>query len=166
MTYHELVDKRLAIAPAFFSKYQDTIRERLSAAADELLKSQTRDFSTPVAGHFGRPDLAGINQALHLASNVLLLGASPENVRATMDALSRDDRFSHHDPSTVVTVAVLYFLLNQLQMSLPSQPEAARRELRDRLVALHRRFDNLQWMTDATAMGALAIEAGVGNTLP
>jgi hypothetical protein len=157
MNCTELVVHKLAIPESFLQEYADTIQERLLGAAGELVKGAQRSLAADQAtpSTFIHSDVLGINRALHLANSVLLLGTSPENLRRTMGELAGHHAFVGYDLTTVLTVAVLYFLIERARLTAAAVDTSVDEQLR----TIQKRFDRLHWMIEQRGMDALEMRA-------
>ena len=146
--WSELVKERLKISEEFLERHDSTIRERLVEAADEL----ERRGGDPTHGTFVNAEFRAINQSLHAATSVLLLGSPGEDLKRTLQWLPSFGAFAERDPATIVTIAVLHFLMHRLLAADPRDPASVEKVRR-----LHLRFDELNWMTSAGVIEALGI---------
>jgi hypothetical protein len=151
--YLKLLFDELGLEGRFVRKEHETIQKRLLAAADEMQKGETVDSqgSPKETESFLRSDIFGINQCLHLASSVLLVGTEPQKLYATRDNVH--SQFVGKDPATVLTVATLYHLIKSEMAG-----QAVDSELRKKLVYIHKRFDELNWMIGSDDMTKLGME--------
>ena len=111
--WSELVTERLKISDEFLERHDVTIRDRLLEAADEL----QRRGGDPTHGTFVNAEFRAINQSLHAATSVLLLGAPAEELKRTLDWLPSFGAFAGRDPASIVTIAVLHFLMHRILAS-------------------------------------------------
>jgi hypothetical protein len=138
----------LKISDEFLERHDASIRERLLEAADELL----RRGGDPTHGTFVHAEFRAINQSLHTATSVLLLGAPAEELKRTLEWLPSLGAFAGRDPASIVTIAVLHFLMHRvLASSAHVDPPSEKVRL------LHTRFDELNWMTSSSVTEALGI---------
>jgi len=69
--------------------------------------------------YVNRHDLFGINQCLHLANVVQLLGTDSRRLNRTISIISSTPEFKDRDPTTVIPSAVLYYLINAAEKECP-----------------------------------------------
>jgi hypothetical protein len=153
MTYNEIVRDCLHITDKFFQDHRTTIANRLAGAHDEMVKGEATASAPGTAPKILLQDtIYGINQCIHLASSLAVLGGAGhledavKNVRA-------DKSFGQLDPTTVLTIATLYYLLHDLgPKALPTSKSP------NVVLDIRRRFDMVNWMIGPEAMKALGIK--------
>src|SRR4051794_23318669 len=115
MNYQTIVQK-LQLNKNFRQEHQGTVRTKLLAAGRGILEGrrplQPMETDEEATGPLST-DLFSINQCLHLASTVLLLGSTPQHLGETLHYVK--EMFKDHDAATVVTSAVLYDLIVRLE---------------------------------------------------
>ncbi len=137
-SHKEIVENWLGITIDFLDKHEETLYQRLLASYDTMVKEETGVFRSRI--------IFGINQCVHLATSVVLLGSEPERLRKSMK--NAKNRFSHADPSAVLTIATLYYLLTvYLDWDLIYE-----------IKHICRNFDSVNWMIGEETMNALGIE--------
>jgi hypothetical protein len=136
--YEQILFQHLKVPREFLREHAQVIRDKLRCAAGDL----TRENG----------DLFAINQCLHLASSVVLRNA--DHLGETLAAVREHAGLKELDPTTVVTVATLCYLL-QAEIYAAPPPED-----RERLQRLWRRFDAINWLVGTDAMRVLGIETG------
>jgi hypothetical protein len=110
---HEEIWQHLNIDESFRYRHEDTIRKRLLSAGKAIEKGKRRGQHIEKGARFFLDpiDVSAINQCLHLASTVLLLGANSNRLRNVVNRIQAETDFRDLDPTTVVTSVVLYKLL-------------------------------------------------------
>lgn len=156
--YKNLVEKDLAIKPKFFDDHWKTIRDRLLQAHAEMVK-----VDHPSATDDGTPKLMlqdaiyGINHCIHLASSLALLG-SVNHIRDGIAAVHRIPKLRNVDPTTILTIATLHYLLNDFLLKPNPKPEHVLKEHERRAIEdIYARFRTVNWMIGTDAMSALGI---------
>lgn len=139
----------VGIKPQFLKNHMGTIKTRLLDAGAAMIDSKRQLVKKHL---FVTTDVAAINQCLHLASTVLLLGATSNKVQECLKDIKKKGEFSNQDPTTVITSAVLYSLLKRIKRTRISSEEETQ------LAQIHQRFDELQWMITDDGMKALGIK--------
>jgi len=157
--YRTLLFDELGLEGNFVRQEQDTIRKRLMAAAEEMKNSETvePESSGKETESILRSEIFGINQCLHLASSVLLVGTGPEKLYATRDKIRSSGKFPGKDPATVLTSAMLYHLVDSEMKGQVVDSEPWKM-----LAYIHKRFDELSWMVGSDGMNALGMQ-GLGK---
>jgi hypothetical protein len=122
----------------FYKEHKKDIHKKFIFAGREMQK--------------GKPDAFTINQCLHIASSVLLLGGSPEELDKLSNAIHNHGDFSHNDPTTVATITTLYYLIKT------DENHDMEKEERDAIKHIHKRFDEINWLIGVEGMKALGIE--------
>lgn len=145
MDYLEIVSKRLKITDEFLTRYRETILQSIVDATSEPSKSDPVDCAFPA-------DLVAVNQALHLAGSVMLLGSSSHDLRGVAEEVAHQPAFRGLDPTTVLAVAVLYYLV-QFATSQPVDSS-----VRQKIQSLHKYLDQVNWLTGVTGMAGLGIQ--------
>jgi hypothetical protein len=152
MGYKDVVGT-LQIDKAFLEGHAKTIREKLISAGKVMMQgTQGLESLTDKASLLDRFDMFGINQCLHLASTVLLLGSSSDNLQRTITMIQQSRDFSGQDPTTVVISAVLYYLL----LKAEEDPEIETED-KEKIRHIHQRFDELNWMINPRGVQTLGI---------
>jgi hypothetical protein len=163
--YQQIVEDELGISQEFFKENAGPIRSRLRRASKVL----TALSPGPVQGaRHSRPGPRGITLALgdiqdvgdqgiidnvinicvHVASSVVLLESTTQTLRRALRFVEEAVQ-TEADPSTVLTACTLYYLIHDAP-----QPEPVPKELE----AVHRCFDNMEWLIGTRAMGQLGIQ--------
>jgi hypothetical protein len=181
MTQKQIWDL-LDIGGAFRERHRETIEKRLLSAGKSMLRS--RDRTRPEDGGaklFLHPiDMSAINQCIHLASTVLLLGTDSDRLKHVVNQIRNERSFDGIDPTTIVTVVVLFNLIKEALANvelriakikketdqLSDDPEKtialekervrAGRET-DRLKQILSRFADLNWMVNSKAASVLGL---------
>ncbi len=155
--YKRFVEDQLQISKEFLQNHRDTIMARLLSAHSEMAK-----LDSPGKSGDGEPRLMlqdaiyGINHCIHLASSLAVLGSSGHTRRA-VDAVHRTQKLSHLDPTTVLTIATLYYLLHDFLLQPPVTGNLSAEDRRAIQDICHR-FETVNWMIGERAMDALGIE--------
>jgi hypothetical protein len=118
-------------------KQADIIRNRLKRAAVEFESDHGNIFA--------------INMCLHAASSIIL--TNPQNLKATLATIQATDGLKDKDASTVLTVSVLYYLVNIKW----DAEESAWPEIYDHLEKLRTGFDAINWLIGEPAMQVLGL---------
>ena len=146
---------------SFFAAHLPTISKKLLNVGSMMRQGMKSDQGEDTAD--GEPsesylyvlqhDIFGINQCLHLANVVLLLGTTSEHLGATMAKIVRLAPFTDQDPTTVIASAVLVYLLEAVA-ALPGSDEK-----QANLQHIRRRFAQSNWMLNAACVTALGLPA-------
>lgn len=142
--YESIVKENLKIRDEFLEDHKDTIQKRLRAAAGEMGK---------VGSFIDRPEIFAINQCIHLASSIVLLGSDDRLLDNTLNSIRTNGKFSDQDPTTVVTIATLYYLISKIEKD-PTIPQ----DVKDDIKRIHKTFDKSSWMLGTQVMKELSIE--------
>jgi len=118
-------------------KQAEIIRNRLKRAAVEFESDHGNIFA--------------INMCLHAASSIIL--TNPQNLKGTLEKIQGTDGLKDKDASTVLTVSVLYFLVNNKW----DAEEAAWPEVYDHLQKLRTGFDAINWLIGEPATQVLGL---------
>lgn len=145
MDYVDIVSSRLKITDEFLAKYRDTILQSIVDATAEASKPDAAECAFP-------PELVAVNHALHLAGSVMLLASSSDDLRRVAAEVAHRPEFQTVDPTTVLTVAVLYHLIQFVS----NQPVDI--QTRARLQSLHNYLDQVNWLTGGPGMASLGIQ--------
>jgi len=132
--YEKLVREYLKITDEFIGEHADVIRDRLNFAAAEVQRE--------------RGDIFAINQCLHLAGSLVLYCATP-NLNYAIDRVRQIREFFGKDPTTVLTVAMLFFLL---RLEPRDEKDRSNKEI------LGKRFDEMNWLVGEQGIAALGFE--------
>jgi hypothetical protein len=113
------------------------VRERLQRAAEEFDRHHANVFA--------------INMCLHAASSIIL--SKSEKLQGAIDVVQskKYQYLPDKDPTTVLTVSVLYYLVNNDW----DGDEAASAEYKDQFQKLRSGFDAINWLIGENAMGDL-----------
>jgi TIR domain len=128
--YEMILFDDLRITPEFLKEREETINEGLSHAGTELARENG--------------DIFAINQCLHLATSLVLQKAATLNW--ALDRVRQNPAFSGKDPTTVVTIATLFKILQ----TEPGPGASSWKSIRQR-------FEEINWMVGGSSMGALGI---------
>ena len=128
--YEAILFDDLRFTPEFFKEREETINEKLSHAGTDLAREHG--------------DIFAINQCLHLAISLIMVKTA--NLNAALDRVRRDQAFVGKDPTTVVTIAMLFKILQ-------TEPGASSEE-RNRI---RQRFEEMNWLIGTEGMKALGI---------
>jgi len=116
----------------------EVIRNRLKRAAEEFDRHHANVFA--------------INMCLHAASSIIL--SNPENLKGTLQDIQTIDVLKEKDPTTVLTVSVLYYLVKN---DWDSDPAALEQSYRNHLQTLRSGFDAINWLLGEQAMEVLGL---------
>jgi hypothetical protein len=133
--YQKVVRDHLKVSEEFLGEHADVIREKLNFAAAEILRERGHIFA--------------INQCLHLAGSLVLHCASL-NLNYALDKVRQVPEFYGKDPTTVVTIAMLYHLL-ETDVLVQTEQDRESREV------LLKQFRGINWMIGGEALEALGI---------
>ena len=143
--YNNIVSTMLKIDKCL-DKYNGTIYSRLHSAY-QIIQEKHKD-------HFSQSDIFGINRCVHLASSVVLLCteaelllSAVENIRIAQDEDTHTKLFPEKDATTVLTIATLFYILNNYSHKLPA----------DEQKTICKHFDTVNWMIGNDAMRILGI---------
>lgn len=147
----------LGIKIGFFRDYADTISDRIHKAAVTLGGTQTAGKPSPLS----QESLFAVNQCVHLASSIVLLGTEESRLNTTTAALGRHSPTNPADvaalrgvdPTTVLTMATLYYLL----WDWPEDPESKLKRDDEELRLIRLRLDNVNWLIGRAWMAELEI---------
>lgn len=148
--YQKLFLEHLKVPEKYLDTHADVIRERLKRAADEFARDHGNLFA--------------INICLHAASSIIL--SNPDYLRKTLDEIKNLPGLNAGDPTTVLTVSALYYLIlwdtrraaaeRRSADAKVKSDEAALQE--DRLRMLREGFQKINWMVGPDAMRVLEID--------
>jgi hypothetical protein len=147
--YEKLFVWDLKVPEGFLYQHRDVIRERLKRAADELARDHGNIFA--------------INMCLHAASSIVL--SHPDYLGETLNAIRRTSGLEKEDPSTVLTVSALFYLIQWDARRAESERQSADSKSKsdeavlhgDRLRKLRSGFDKINWMVGEDAMRVLGL---------
>jgi hypothetical protein len=148
LLFDELISYDLGINTDYFTRHEDVIREKLLTAAPWMTR--------PNGGFFA------INQCMHLASSLVLEFSS--NLNRAIDHVRQFPHFVGLDPTIVVTVAMLYYLLRTGSTREDADSEAdplahaAKRKEAKAKEAIRKQFDLSNWFIGVDGMRVLGIE--------
>jgi hypothetical protein len=135
--YKTILFDKLQIRKAFLDDRRRTLREKLYTAAEDM--------------KLENGDIFAINQCLQLASSIVLQFSM--HLGSTFDFIRSFPELRDKNPSTVLTVAALYYLLErELDCKTRSARDKAKVEL------LHKRFDEINWLIGQEAMDVLGFQ--------
>jgi len=140
----------LRLSPDFLTQHRNLIRERLKRAADEFARDHGNIFA--------------INMCLHAASSIIL--SNPEYLKTTLQAVKETRGLEAGDPTTVLTVGALYYLIKwdanmaaseRQTADSPSKSNEAVMQA-DRLKMLQQGLDKINWLIGEDAMTVLGLK--------
>lgn len=142
MKYDEILDELHLSVKSLTGKEKDelvetikTVQEKISEIGLNILKvKETPDKDV----YFNRADIYGINQCMHLASSFVLLGSKSETLKEVIHKVRTEcsNINCEVDPTTIISVAALYYLLSTDD---ESEHEKGIRVLKER-------FEKIGWM--------------------
>ena len=147
--YQKLFLEYLKVPKKYLDTHADVIRERLERAADEFARDHGNLFA--------------INICLHAASSIIL--SNPDYLRKTLDEIKNIPGLEAGDPTTVLTVSALYYLIfwdtrrtaaDSRSTDAKLKSQAALQEVR--LGLLREGFQKINWMVGPDEMRILGIE--------
>lgn len=138
--YEELFDQKLKAKEFLADKDQaKVVRERLRRAAEEFDRHNANVFA--------------INMCLHAASSIIL--SRPESLGETLQTIKKTKGLTEQDATTVLTVSVLYYLVNNKWD--PDEAAAAEETYKGQLQKLRSGFDAINWLIGEDAMDVLGL---------
>lgn len=165
--YKDIVEKELEIKDDFLLEEErgETIHTRLKSAYGVMKNDQLDSFSNR--------DIFAINQCVHLATSIVLLGSDADRLENTMHKTKTE--FPNSDPNSVITIATLYYLLTNYMgrqnekieeirakfTQAPQVPEVPKEEppqWQTIVQYIRERFDAVNWMIGQEGMKTLGIE--------
>jgi hypothetical protein len=158
--YTRIVTDWLKITPEFLNKQEETIRTRLRTAYEQMTKeASTSSSSEEIPKIVLENNIYSIHQCLHLANTIVLMG-SIENLEDTIRKVQQQPRYAALDPTTVLTIATLFYLLKyrEKREDVPGNEVQMLHEIR-------RRFDRVNWMIGLAESQFLGIEPVTDPTL-
>jgi hypothetical protein len=144
--YESILLDRLHVDQSFIEAHAARIKSRFLDAAD-ILARRNADMVPD--------DVFAINQCLHVASTVVLLGSNIENINSTAQLLKENESYADIDPTSVVSAAALFYLLKMHEQNAADDDE------RRKIQLIKARFDKINWMLTPRAMAALGIDSSV-----
>ena len=139
--YEELVGEKLGLSEVFLDASATVIRERLNRAADDVKRDHANIFA--------------INMCLHAASSIILSNA--QNLRGTLKGIKDMDGLKDKDPTTVLTVCVLYYLLQWDAARAAKEKTKEARSYMSDLKRVRRAFAAINWLIGGEAMRVLGL---------
>lgn len=147
--YENLFRKRLKVSEKFLEENSQVIREKLRHAADEFKRDHGNVFA--------------INMCLHAASSVIL--SNPSHLKETLRAVKETRGLEDKDPSTVLTVCALYYLVQwdadrvaeKQKTKLKTDADSAA-DYEAKLEVLRSGFDGINWLVGDEAMRVLGLK--------
>jgi len=133
--YETILFDDLRFTPEFFEDRKETINEKLSHAGTDLARENG--------------DIFAINQCLHLAISMVLVKTA--NLNGALDRIRHTQAFHDLDPTTVVTIAMLFKILQTEPASGVSSDERAN------VRRLRQRFEEINWLVGRSGMEALGM---------
>jgi hypothetical protein len=127
----------------------DVLRLSLELLKEEEKRTHQRLNAAAVDFQRDNGDIFAINQCLFLATSLVVRNAA--NLNATLDYIANIKGLSKDDPTTLLTISTLYYLLN------PDDP-VSDKELRKSMQIICHRFQKMSWMIGADAMDALGFK--------
>ena len=138
--YQKLVENELKIPDEFLKNHEPAIKKRFIAARS----------SESSQSYFDSPDLFSINQCIHLANSIVLLGSNGENsIKNASNVIENNIDDKGHDITTILTIATLYYIIRRMETKM---------EEKEVLRKIRRRFDRANWLIGSDLMHFLGIE--------
>lgn len=134
----------IRLSPEFLEKNQETTRRRLIKTYS-LFHDSGVDFPSD-------DEMFVINRCLHLASSLVLLGSDANMVPRGIDKIRAVDAFRDRNPTTVLTIAALYYLIRRHQDSGTLEKDEALA-----LTCIRKMFDRVNWLIGTAGMKYLGI---------
>lgn len=139
----------LGIDGDFLEVRANTIRERLARAVDEMSRDHSNIFA--------------VNMCLHAASSIVL--SKPDHLGTTLEKIRSTPGLDKKDPTTVLTVSALYYLVDWDTRRAEEERQAAQDKAgsdtaalqENRLKTLRSSLDEINWMIGEDAMQVLGL---------
>ena len=108
---------------------------------------------------FSNQIIFGINQCIHLATSIVLLGVKENELKDIRLAISNEKKYTNTDATTIITIATLFYLLNDYAGNLIEEwKENKIKDGQKILKFIRERLDNVNWMIGYENMKTLGIE--------
>ena len=147
LQYNEIVNTELNIHNPFLECHKDNIWKRVENAYNSIENKDTEDC-------FSNRDVFGLNQCIHLATSVVLLGTAKSKLPKARTKIA--GQYKNNDPSTILTIAMLFYLLENY-LPIAELPEV-KDGCKDKIIKdIRRRFDAVNWMVGTSVMKDLGI---------
>ena len=138
--YEKIVEDELNIPDEFLKNHEATIKKRFIVAGG----SETSQ------SYFDSPDLFGLNQCIHLANSIVLLGSKGEkSIKSASNVIKNNIDNKCHDITPILTIATLYYIIRRME---------AKMEEKEVLRKIRSRFDKANWLIGTDLMQFLGIE--------
>jgi hypothetical protein len=131
--YQGILFECLKISKSFLGRHRKSIVARLIAAEES---AQQR------SGEFG-----AFNECLHIGASAVILSAKRADIKATFERIAKNPDFDKPDPSTIVTIAMLYYLLHSKMLELDGA----------KLTRIKIRLTDMNWLVGRARMNALQL---------
>ena len=146
---YQVVIRRLKFSKKFLDEpiYKEKILYRLKSAIEYM---QCGD-------QFDNHDIFGINQCIHLATSIALLGSSSKNLQETINYVVAEiinkQPVEEKDPTTIISIVMLYFLLKDYFRLLKEEKDQEANSINVEYLEKH--LDRINWMIGMNTMRAL-----------
>jgi hypothetical protein len=147
---YEMIKDRLQFKPEFLNIHEKIIDDRFESAGTEILKG--------LESRLENADISGINKCLQLASTILLLGTESDVINKELESVFKQNeklKIEDIDPSTILTVAVLYYLVKLKEEEYEKKND---KEKQKAIKAIHARFTKIKWLVGGVWMKKLKIK--------
>ena len=136
--YERVLFDDLQLDDSYLKEHESAICSRLNRAATAFHN---------LSGEFN-----AVNDCLHLASSIVLSGS--KDVQTSLARLQSCPEFAGNAPSTIATIATLYFLLDHVFECSNSV------ETRVAINRIRTRFSDMNWMVGSSTMKYLGFDNG------
>lgn len=147
MRNYQHIVSTLGVTTQFLEAHWQTIFDRLQSASNSMTH-QTKESKDC----FSQQAIFGINQCIHLASSIVLLGTEKDKLATLIDSI-RQESYTN-DPTTILTVSTLYYLLADYILEEKIDDTSA-----DTFKVICTRFSEVNWMVGESDMGKLDIKS-------
>jgi hypothetical protein len=141
--YERILFDVLKFPRDFLLRNQEIIRIRLLSAL-----AVTRTDGTETKVFSPHEDIFVINQCMHLASSVLLLGSREEDIATAINYVNRFQEFQGRDPTTVLSIIMLYYLISEARERVPEDQQGF-------ILRAHTMFQDINWVIGRPGIGVL-----------
>lgn len=131
----------------FLKRNCKMIRTRLLSA---LAVTRTNGVDTQVFSP--NEDIFVINQCMHLASSVLLLGSKEEDIESAIRHVRSLSGIEENDPTTVLSIVMLYYIIRKESQKLDASEDEKR--LIERVCNM---FQRINWVIGSAGMQVLEL---------
>lgn len=147
---YKTIIENLKFKDELLNTHKKIIDDRFKSAGDEILKG--------LESRLENADISGINKCLQLASTILLLGTESDVINKELESVSKQNlelEIEDIDPSTILTVAVLYYLVKYKEKEYKENNDEKKQKA---IKAIHARFTKIKWLVGGVWMKKLKIK--------